>query len=95
MSFKVEGLDDYNENVSTKETDEVQEKVFYVYNNFRNLKDGKKLDKVREYMKNLIKDYEWSVVVLTGRPNSMTYDKLFMFRVSCKYIIGIMGVECE
>lgn len=95
MSFKVVAFQEYMENVDSEEIDAIQEKIFYVYNNLRQLKDGEKLKKVKEYAKRLNKRLRWSVVILKSRAASISYDKFFMFKVSCKYIIGIAGIGCH
>lgn len=80
--------------VTSVEIDNIQEKIFYVYNNYRNDSETNKLFRVKRKMMELHPDFKWSAVIIQTTAHSIAHHKFFTFQVECKYVIGLAGIKC-
>lgn len=94
MTFKIEEVKENMVNVSPDEITRVHQKVWYVYNNYRNLLEHQKIHRLKKEIESVDKEHVWSVLIVSNVASSIAHDKFFVFYVSCKYYIGVAGLKC-
>lgn len=91
MTIRNEPNSSYTEGIDVSKMIEI---TFTVYNAYKHLKEDGKIYKVMWDTKQEFPEYEWSVIVVTDVPESMTFDKRVILDIKCAHTLGVYGFKC-